>query len=141
MPQGWSVKADLSVKPAASPVDASVCQQLFNDLLGKSTIRFEPASATIDKDSAGLLDRLIETAMRCPSASIEVAGHTDSDGEAGFNQTLSERRARAVVDYMVRAGLSPDRFQANGYGSRIPAAGNDTESGKAKNRRIDFVIR
>ncbi|WP_322514642.1 OmpA family protein [Rhodopseudomonas palustris] len=141
MPQGWTVKADLSVKPPASPVDASVCQQLFDGLLGKSTVRFESASATIDKDSAGLLDRLIETAMRCPGASIEVAGHTDSDGEDGFNQALSEKRARAVVDYMVRSGLTPERFQANGYGSRIPLAGNDSDAGKAKNRRIDFVIR
>ncbi|MCG6207862.1 OmpA family protein [Rhodopseudomonas sp. HC1] len=141
MPPGWTVKAELSVKPAASPVDATVCQQLFNELLGKSTVRFESGSATIDKDSAGLLDRMIETAMRCPSAGIEVSGHTDSDGDAGFNKTLSERRARAVVDYMVRAGLSPERFQAFGYGSTIPAAENDTEAGKAKNRRIDFVIR
>ncbi len=141
MPPGWSVKAELSVKPAPSPVDATVCQQLFNELLGKSTVRFEPGSATIDKDSAGLLDRLIETAMRCPGAGIEVSGHTDNDGDAGFNKTLSERRARAVVDYMVRAGLSPERFRAFGYGSTIPAADNDTEAGKAKNRRIDFVIR
>ncbi|ABE38122.1 OmpA/MotB [Rhodopseudomonas palustris BisB5] len=141
MPQGWTVKADLSVKPAASPVDATVCQQLFNDLLGKSTVRFDSASASIDKDSAGLLDRLIETAMRCPGAAIEVAGHTDSAGEAGSNQALSERRARAVVDYMVRAGLSPERFRAFGYGSKIPLEGNETDAGKAKNRRIDFMIR
>ncbi|KPF93738.1 hypothetical protein IP86_23285 [Rhodopseudomonas sp. AAP120] len=141
MPQGWTVKADLSVKPAASPVDATVCQQLFNELLAKSTVRFEPSSATIDKDSAGLLDRLIETALRCPGAVIEVSGHTDSDGEAGFNKALSEKRAKAVVDYMVKAGLPPERFQAFGYGGTIPLAGNDTEAGKAKNRRIDFVIR
>ncbi|PZA11366.1 OmpA family protein [Rhodopseudomonas palustris] len=141
LPQGWKVRIDLSVKPQAAPVDATVCQQLFNGLLAKGTVQFDSASATIDKDSASLLDRLIETAMRCPSAKIEVAGHTDSDGDAAFNQTLSERRARAVVDYMVRAGLPPERFEAFGYGSKIPIAENDTEAGKAKNRRIDFVVR
>src|SRR4030081_1727493 len=59
-PQGWQFKADISVKPAAAPVDATVCQQLFSDLLGKGKIRFESGRATIDPDSAGLLDRLIE---------------------------------------------------------------------------------
>lgn len=141
LPQGWTVKADLSVKPPAAPVDATVCQQLFNGLLAKGTVQFDSASATIDKDSASLLDRLIETAMRCPNAKIEVAGHTDSDGDDGFNQSLSEKRAREVVDHMVRAGLPPERFQAFGYGSKIPVAGNDSDTGKAKNRRIDFVVR
>ena len=65
-PQGWQVKADISVKPAAAPVDPTVCQQLFSELLAKGRIRFEPGRAIIDQDSAGLLDRLIETAMRCP---------------------------------------------------------------------------
>src|SRR6266481_8167011 len=85
-PQGWQFKADISVKPAAAPVDATVCQQLFSDLLAKGIIRFESGRATIDPDSAGLLDRLVETALRCPTANIEIAGHTDADGEDGFNQ-------------------------------------------------------
>src|SRR5439155_11024621 len=88
-PQGWQFKADISVKPAAAPVDATVCQQLFSDLLAKGKIRFESGRATIDPDSAGLLDRLAETALRCPAANIEIAGHTDPDGEVAFNQTLS----------------------------------------------------
>lgn len=141
LPQGWTAKADISVKPAASATDASVCQQLFNELLAKATIRFDTASASIDKDSAGLLDRLIETAMRCPGATVEVAGHTDSAGDDAFNQSLSEKRARAVADYMIRAGLPAERFQAFGYGSKVPVAGNDTEAGRARNRRIDFVVR
>src|ERR1700761_2597685 len=95
-PPNWQFNADISVKPAAAPVDATICQQLFSDLLGKATIRFESGRDTIDPDSAGLLDRLIETVMRCPSASFEVAGHTDGDGEDAFNQALSEKRAQAV---------------------------------------------
>ncbi len=140
-PQGWQFKADISVKPASAPVDGTVCQQLFSGLLAKGKIRFDSGRATIDPDSAGLLDRLIETALRCPSANIEIAGHTDADGEDGFNQALSEKRAQAVTDFLVKAGLPAERFTAMGYGSTQPVASNDTEEGKAQNRRIDFVVR
>jgi OmpA-OmpF porin, OOP family len=140
-PQGWQLKADISVKPAAAPVDPTVCQQLFSDLLAKGKIRFESGRATIDPDSAGLLDRLIETALRCPNANIEIAGHTDTDGEDAFNQALSEKRAQAVTDYLVKAGLPASRFTATGYGSTQPVATNDTDEGKAQNRRIEFLVR
>jgi len=140
-PQGWQLKAELSVKPAAAPVDPTVCQQLLSELLEKGQIRFEPGRAAIDPDSAGLLDRLVETTLRCPTAKIEIAGHTDADGEDAFNQALSEKRAQAVADYLVKAGLSADRFAAIGYGSSQPVATNDTDEGKAQNRRIDFLVR
>ena len=140
-PEGWQVKADISVKPAAAPVDPTVCQQLFSELLARGRIRFEPGRATIDQDSAGLLDRLIETAMRCPAANVEIAGHTDADGDGAVNQALSEKRAQAVMDYLVRAGLAANRFTATGYGSTQPVATNDTDEGKAQNRRIDFLVR
>jgi OmpA-OmpF porin, OOP family len=140
-PQGWQYKAEISVKPASAPVDATVCQQLFADLLSKGRIRFESGKADIVPDSAGLLDRLIETAMRCPTVNIEIAGHTDTDGEEGSNQALSEKRAQAVIDYLVRAGLSASRFIPVGYGSTQPLAGNETEDGKAQNRRIEFVVK
>src|SRR6266480_4338395 len=140
-PQGWQFKADISVKPASAPVDATVCQQLFSDLLARGKIRFESGRAAIDQDSAGLLDRLIETALRCPSVHIEIAGHTDGDGEDGFNQALSEKRAQAVADYLIKVGLPASRFTAVGYGSAQPVASNDTDQGKAQNRRIDFVVR
>ena len=110
-------------------------------MLAKGKIRFESGRATIDPDSVGLLDRLVETALRCPAANIEIAGHTDADGEDGFNQMLSEKRAQAVVDYLVKAGLPAGQFTATGYGSTQPVASNDTDEGKAQNRRIDFLVR
>jgi OmpA-OmpF porin, OOP family len=140
-PQGWLFKPEISVKPPAAPVDATVCQQLFADLLGKARIRFESGKAEVVADSAGLLDRLIETALRCPNTSIEIAGHTDADGEEAANQTLSEKRAQAVSDYLVKAGLPANRFSSVGYGATQPIAGNDTDQGKAQNRRIDFVVK
>jgi OOP family OmpA-OmpF porin len=114
---------------------------LFSDLLGKGSIRFDSGRAVIDPDSTGLLDRLIETAMRCPAATIEISGHTDGDGEDAFNQALSEKRAQAVADYLVKAGLPADRFTAVGYGSTQPIASNDTDEGKAQNRRIEFLVK
>jgi OOP family OmpA-OmpF porin len=140
-PAGFQFKPDISIKPASAPVDATVCQQLFSELLGKGRIRFESARANIDPDSAGLLDRLIETALRCPSANIEVGGHTDTDGEDAANQALSEKRAQSVVDYLVKAGLPANRFTAVGYGSTQPVGSNDTDEGKAQNRRIEFMVR
>ena len=140
-PQGWQFKPEVSVKPAAAPVDATVCQQLFSDLLAKARIRFEPGQEAINPDSAGLLDRLVETAMRCPNANIEIAGHTDGDGEGAFNQVLSEKRAQAVMDFLVKAGLPAIRFTPVGYGSTRPLTSNDTDEGKAQNRRIEFLVR
>ena len=140
-PKNWQYKPEISVKPAAGAVDATVCQQLFTELLAKGSIRFETMRADINPDSAGLLDHLVETALRCPSANIEVAGHTDSDGDDSFNQVLSEKRARAVIDYLVKAGLPADRLTAVGYGRTQPVAGNDTEDGKAQNRRIEFLVK
>ncbi|WP_291862642.1 OmpA family protein [Bradyrhizobium sp.] len=140
-PQGWQFIPEISVRPPAAPVDATVCQQLLADLLAKAKIRFESGRATIDPDSIGLLDRLVETAMRCPTVHIEIAGHTDAEGEAAFNQALSEKRAQAVMEYLVKAGLPANRFTPIGYGSTQPLAGNDTDEGRAQNRRIDFVVR
>ena len=140
-PQGFQFKPEISVKPQAAPVDNTVCQQLFTELLSKGVIHFEPKSARIDPDSTGLLDRLVETTLRCPASNVEVAGHTDADGDDAANQTLSEKRAQAVVDHMVKAGLPADRFLAVGYGSTQPVASNGTGEGKAQNRRIEFVVR
>jgi len=140
-PQNWQYKAEIAVKPAAAPVDNTVCQQLFADLLAKARVRFESGKADLSPDSLGLLDRLTETALRCPTANIEIAGHTDADGDANNNQSLSEKRAQAVADYLVRGGLPANRFTAAGYGSSQPIAANDTDEGKAQNRRIDFVVK
>jgi OOP family OmpA-OmpF porin len=69
-----------------------------------------------------------------------VTGHTDTDGDDAANQTLSEKRAEAVVDYLVKAGLPAPRFTATGFGSTQPLVPNDSEEGKAQNRRIEFKV-
>lgn len=141
LPQGWKANAEVTTKPAASAVDATVCQQLFTDLLAAGKIQFESGRANIDKDSRGLLDRLVEIALRCPSASLEIGGHTDTDGDESANMALSERRAQAVVGFLEKAGLPAERLRALGFGQTHPLASNDTPEGKAQNRRIEFVVR
>ena len=137
-PQDWQFKPEISVKPAAARSMPPFASNCFPICLAKGKSASNPAARDIDPDSAGLLDRLIETALRCPTANIEIAGHTDADGEDAFNQALSEKRAQAVMDYLVKAGLPADRFTAIGYGSTQPVAANDTDEGKAQNRRIEF---
>ena len=73
--------------------------------------------------------------------SLLAADEGSTDGEAAANQTLSEKRAQSVADYLVKAGLPTDRLKAVGYGSSQPVAANDTDEGKAKNRRIDFTVK
>ena len=71
---------------------------------------------------------------------IDVDGHTDSVGNAGYNQDLSERRANSVANYLASRGIDPRRMSAVGYGLERPIASNATESGRAQNRRVEIAI-
>lgn len=75
-----------------------------------------------------------------PAVRIEISGHTDNTGSASYNQNLSEKRAMAVVNFLVEQGISRDRISSKGYGSQQPVADNSTEEGRAKNRRIEFRL-
>ena len=74
-----------------------------------------------------------------PDLRVTVEGHTDSVGSAAYNQKLSERRAQAVKRYLVRQGIDPSRITTEGYGKSRPIASNETEEGRAKNRRADII--
>jgi OOP family OmpA-OmpF porin len=75
-----------------------------------------------------------------PDIRIAVHGHTDSRGSAAYNKDLSLRRARAVVKYLMDKGVSPSRLEAEGFGPSKPIASNDTDAGRATNRRVEFKI-
>ena len=85
-----------------------------------------------------ILGMLRETARH---AHVEISGHTDSVGSDDTNIQLSQRRAEAVADYLVKAGISPEHLNAVGYGKTRPIASNDTEEGRAQNRRIEFDVK
>ncbi len=103
-------------------------------------INFEVDSDRITVDSYPVLDEAVDVLQRYPSIRIEVQGHTDSDGSEEYNLDLSERRARAVVEYLIRRGVDPDRLTWIGYGESRPLVPNDTPEGKAVNRRVEFRI-
>jgi len=86
------------------------------------------------------LNKLVEFLTINPHVKIEIGGHTDNVGGDGPNQILSERRALAVADYLTVNGIEKWRIAAKGYGESTPIASNETESGRAKNRRTEFMI-
>jgi OOP family OmpA-OmpF porin len=105
-------------------------------------IHFETGKDKIRKDSFGLLDEIAQVLQDNPDIkSVEVAGHTDNQGSEDLNMSLSQRRAEAVMLYLVRKGeVDPARLVAKGYGPTRPVSDNDTEEGRAANRRVEFVI-
>ncbi len=137
---GFHVKTDVATSTAAS-VDPTNCQKLFKALLDRAQIQFKTGSANIDSDSTGLLDHLVGVARRCPSATFQVAGYTDSEGNADVNMALSRRRAETVAKYLVSEGIIADRVTAVGFGASDPIASNDTEDGRAKNWRIEITTK
>lgn len=101
-------------------------------------INFQTGSAAITPNSYTELDKVVQSLMAYPNVRIEIRGYTDSVGSDASNQALSERRANSVREYLVNAGIAPDRIEANGFGEADPVASNDTAAGRADNRRIEF---
>lgn len=103
-------------------------------------IFFDFDKATLKKESTAELEKLLSIMNEVPTLKIEVSGHTDNKGSADYNKKLSERRAKAVVDYLVAKGVSPERLGYAGYGMGRPLVSNDDESGRQLNRRTEFEI-
>jgi outer membrane protein OmpA-like peptidoglycan-associated protein len=102
-------------------------------------IKFDVNKSTIKPESMGTINYVVKMMTDHPELNFSVQGHTDSDGEVAANQKLSEARAKAVVDAMVKLGISPNRLTSIGFGESKPMVGNDTLEGKAQNRRVEFV--
>jgi outer membrane protein OmpA-like peptidoglycan-associated protein len=103
-------------------------------------IHFEFDKAHLKKESLNILDRMIEIMKKNRTIKLEVRGYTDSIGTKEYNQKLSEKRADAVVDYMIKNGISPERLDSIGFGEKNPVASNNTKTGRKKNRRTEFYI-
>lgn len=126
--------------PPPEPTQAEICLGIVQEILSNGKIQFSTGNALISQDSFGLLQGLAKAAQDCPDSRFVIAGHTDSTGNLEFNQQLSGKRAQAVVDHLINLGLSATRFSAIGYGPSQPIADNDTEIGRAENRRIEFKL-
>lgn len=102
-------------------------------------ITFDVGKATLKPESDKEIARIVALMIDDPSLSYEVQGHTDNTGSAASNLKLSQKRAQAVVDRMVKLGVPKDRLTAVGKGQEEPIADNDTAEGRAQNRRVVFV--
>ena len=101
---------------------------------------FNSGKWDVKSDSYAELDRLVALLSDIPSLKIEISGHTDNVGSVSFNELLSQRRADAVVNYLVGQGLDKKRLSAKGYGQSKPVYSNNTAEGRALNRRTEFEI-
>lgn len=108
--------------------------------LNMQIINFDTASTHIPEANKSILDQAAALMKRAPQVKLTVKGHTDAVGHAATNKTLSQKRAQAVVDYLVKQGVDPAQLQAVGYGQEQPIADNSTANGQFKNRRIEFEV-
>ncbi|MCX7900485.1 MAG: OmpA family protein, partial [Methylocystis sp.] len=139
--KAMEAKAKLAALPVSGALDANACQTALNASLTVEKIQFRAGSAAIQPISTSVLDRLAGILKRCAGVKAEIGGHTDNVGREASNQALSERRAGAVAQYLRKAGVAADRVIAVGYGASKPIAPNDTEDGRAENRRIEFTVK
>ncbi len=103
-------------------------------------VSFRTDSAELDPQFYGPLNSVAGTLKEYNQSYINIYGHTDSTGDAAYNQGLSERRALAVRQYLIAQGVNPDRIIAQGFGETRPVSTNETAQGRAANRRVEIAI-
>jgi OOP family OmpA-OmpF porin len=103
-------------------------------------ILFETDSAMLAPSASNLVSRLSDVMKRNPNLKVAVVGHTDNTGDFKYNIQLSQRRANAMVEALVKDGVAPNRLTGVGVGPLSPIASNDTAEGRAQNRRVELVL-
>jgi outer membrane protein OmpA-like peptidoglycan-associated protein len=103
-------------------------------------ILFDFDSSTVKPQSFTILDQIADQMMARPKLRLEIQGHTDNKGKVEYNQVLSEKRAKAVYDALISRGIEERRLRYRGFGLSRPRTSNETEEGRANNRRTMFVI-
>jgi OOP family OmpA-OmpF porin len=127
--------------PAGAPVDERGCRPLFRGTERQVVLHgvtFELNSAELTSGSRDVLLEVGRSLVANPEVRVEVAGYTDSRGSDAYNRRLSERRAQAVERFLEGNGVSPAQLTARGYGEAGPVASNNTEEGRAQNRRVEL---
>jgi OOP family OmpA-OmpF porin len=123
------------------PLETDYSGEITNTVASKDVhINFEFGSANISASSTQTLNEIYSSAVTADGLKIGVYGHTDNVGDAEANKDLSERRARAVKDFLVRKGIPLDRIRVHGYGEEQPLEDNTTERGRAANRRVQITL-
>lgn len=133
--------ADAKAPEAPATVDSEVLKnELAKDGKIELGIKFVTGKADIDPASKTQIAEIAEYLKAHADVKLEVNGHTDNTGKADLNKTLSESRAKAVVNALVADGVPADRLKAQGFGDTQPIADNATDEGKIKNRRVELVV-
>jgi outer membrane protein OmpA-like peptidoglycan-associated protein len=127
------------VSPIKQVTASKDCQRTFNRIL-KTPIHFKSSSDSVQKRSIAVLDKLTLAAKECAHFNLVVHGHSDSTGRASLNKKLSRSRAKAVTKYFIKQNIDAKRLTAQGHGSSKPVASNKTNTGRARNRRIEITI-
>jgi outer membrane protein OmpA-like peptidoglycan-associated protein len=134
-------KQERDLRARTAGTDVQVTREGDNLVLNiPSGITFAYDSADVQPQFKRTLDQVAETLAQYNQTYIDVYGHTDSTGSDGYNQTLSERRATSVADYLAGRGVQPARIGTRGFGETQPIASNDTDAGRAANRRVEVKI-
>jgi outer membrane protein OmpA-like peptidoglycan-associated protein len=130
---GYSLAVgDAGLKDLSAALDKD-CHVALTGLL------FDFNKATLKPESDPVLQKVLILLGKNPSLKLEVQGHTDAVGDAAYNQNLSQARAAAVVDWLTKHGIAAARLTPKGYGKSMPVADNNSDAGRAKNRRVELV--
>jgi OmpA-OmpF porin, OOP family len=116
-----------------APIEVGVTVRLKN-------IYFDFDKTTLKKESFVELNKVVDFLKQNASVEVEIAGHTDNKGSDDYNASLSQGRSQAVVDYLISQGIEDYRLSAHGYGESKPIDTNDSEDGRANNRRVEFTV-
>jgi OOP family OmpA-OmpF porin len=131
--------APAKVAPAPAPKPVAVPPKPKRIIVLQGT-HFAFDSAELTPEARGTLNESAAVLEREPNVKVMIEGYTDSIGPEGYNQGLSERRAKAVEEYLISKGISADRLEVMGYGQSKPIAPNDTKEGRAMNRRVELKV-
>ncbi|MCC1481143.1 OmpA family protein [Roseibaca sp. Y0-43] len=134
------ISYDEAFDPVAQMPTPARCKDWIDEILAQRKITFDAGSTTVTGESADVLDEIAEVLRGCGRLSMEVGGHTDSQGRLETNMRLSQQRAEAVVAGLLARGALVSEFEAKGYGPEFPIADNGTEAGREANRRIEFSL-
>ena len=143
-PLDWCKSCKAGVPPvaavAAVPEAVVNCQAGVDAAIKGKTINFESGKAVIKVDSTALIDDLAKAEKACAGTMVEVAGHTDQQGDDASNMKLSQARADAVVAELAKRGVAKEQMTAKGYGETKLLDQATTPEALAKNRRIEFTV-
>ena len=136
---GFSVTDEIREAEEVEPPGVTL-ETSLNELVGLEPIQFDVGQATIRPESQSTLDQAAEVLNGAPDGSVVIEGHTDNDGDAGANLTLSQARAQSVLDALVERGVDAGRLTPEGFGETEPIGDNGTDEGRQQNRRIEFSV-